>query len=75
MPADCDCGTCCDRCGHTDDCIRHSLTRRPDVASLVAAEDGYPACRAAIRHPSHAATRRHFAAHPMPRQTDWRWSA
>ncbi|WP_236241124.1 hypothetical protein [Streptomyces sp. CC228A] len=43
-----------------------------DLGDLVAAEDGYPACLAAIRHPSHAATRRYFAAHPLPHQTDRR---
>lgn len=32
------------------------------------AEDGYALSRAAIRHPSHAATRAHFLHHPLPRQ-------
>lgn len=38
---DCNCGTCCDRCGHTDDCIRWALTgEQPDVFEQVLAEDG-----------------------------------
>lgn len=38
---DCDCGTCCEQCGHTEDCIRFELLAdRPDIAEQVAAEDG-----------------------------------
>ncbi|MEU5974367.1 hypothetical protein [Streptomyces sp. NPDC047315] len=33
MPADCDCGACCEPCGHLDNCIRWALIgRRPDAA-------------------------------------------
>lgn len=44
---DCDCGTCCDTCGHLDNCIRWDLLLLAsvgdmgwDVAAQVAAEDG-----------------------------------
>lgn len=42
---DCDCGTCCEQCGHLDDCVRHELAGAVgwDVAAQVAAEDGWPA--------------------------------
>lgn len=42
MLRDCDCGACCDQCGHLDDCIRWELTGDgPDMAAQVLAEDGY----------------------------------
>jgi len=28
---DCDCGTCCNACGHTDDCLSVILTRDNDT--------------------------------------------
>lgn len=41
MP-DCDCGTCCDPCGHLDDCIRWELTGETpdDVRALALSADG-----------------------------------
>ncbi|MEW2420495.1 hypothetical protein AB0911_08115 [Streptomyces nigra] len=40
-----------------------------DVADQVAYEDtGRPWAARAIKHPSHAATRAHLAAHPLPQQ-------
>ncbi|MFI6251454.1 hypothetical protein [Streptomyces sp. NPDC051016] len=40
-----------------------------DVADQVAYEDtGRPWGARVIRHPSHAATRAHFAKHPLPGQ-------
>ncbi len=66
----CDCG----EWPHALGCMALTLPAATDadLGDLVAAEDGYPACLAAIRHPSHAATRRYFAAHPLPHQTDRR---
>ncbi|GGT43634.1 hypothetical protein [Streptomyces purpureus] len=68
MPADrfCDCGT--SDLVHGPDCARWDVPYAPDPAELAAAEDGYPYCRSAIRHPSHAATRRHFKTNPLPKQ-------
>ncbi len=68
MPADplCDCGTT--DLVHDAACARFDLDSVADVAAQVAAEDGYVMSRAAIRHPSHAATRRHFKNNPFPRQ-------
>ena len=46
-----------------------------DVADQVAYEDtGRPWAAQAIRHPSHAATRRHLAADPLPVQQGRRTS-
>jgi hypothetical protein len=40
-----------------------------DIADEVAlADTGRPWAARAIKHPSHARTRRHFAAAPLPRQ-------
>lgn len=36
----CDCGACCEACGHYDDCIRNAGRER-NTAFEVAAEDGY----------------------------------
>lgn len=44
MPATCDCGTCCDPCGHLPDCLRWALLPADDRA-LALAEDGYPTTR------------------------------
>jgi hypothetical protein len=44
-----------------------------DIADEVAlADTGRPWAARAIKHPSHARTRRHFAAHPLPQQQDRR---
>lgn len=40
MLRNCDCGACCEACGHDDDCIRNAGRDR-DVAAEVAMEDGY----------------------------------
>ena len=40
MLRNCDCGACCEACGHYDDCIRNAGRER-DVADEVALEDGY----------------------------------
>lgn len=46
-----------------------------DVADQVAYEDtGRPWAAQAIRHPSHAATRAHLTANPLPVQQDRRVS-
>ncbi|MFF7561919.1 hypothetical protein ACFZB4_18350 [Streptomyces pseudovenezuelae] len=46
-----------------------------DVAGQVSYEDtGRPWAARAIKHPSHARTRRHFAANPLPTQADRRAS-
>ncbi|WP_302852031.1 hypothetical protein [Streptomyces sp. CNQ085] len=37
---DCDCGTCCDTCGHTDDCLRWTLLPADDGLARALAEDG-----------------------------------
>lgn len=68
----CDCaadGPVCD-----PDCISWSAPYVTDPAAQAAAEDGYPSLRAAIRHPSHAGTRAHFRANPLPRQQNRRAS-
>lgn len=62
----CDCGTT--DVVHDASCARFDLPSVDDIAAQVAAEDGYPLSRAAIRHPSHAATRRHLKANPFPVQ-------
>ncbi len=44
-----------------------------DVADEVSLQDtGRPWAARAIKHPSHAATRKHFKANPMPQQADRR---
>ncbi|WP_330349235.1 hypothetical protein [Streptomyces sp. NBC_00582] len=44
-----------------------------DIADEVAyADTGRPWGARVIKHPSHAATRRHFEAHPLPTQQDRR---
>jgi hypothetical protein len=46
-----------------------------DVPDQVAYEDtGRPWAARAIKHPSHAATRRYLAANPLPEQQDRRVS-
>jgi hypothetical protein len=40
MLPNCDCGACCEACGHYDDCIRNAERGR-NVADEVALEDGY----------------------------------
>jgi hypothetical protein len=40
MLRNCDCGACCEACGHYDGCIRNAGRER-DVAAEVAMEDGY----------------------------------
>lgn len=38
----CDCGACCDTCGHDDACMSEQERQgEPDVATEVAQEDGY----------------------------------
>jgi hypothetical protein len=38
---DCDCGTCCNACGHLDGCIRWELTGdEPDARELALTADG-----------------------------------
>lgn len=73
MLRNCDCGACCEACGHYDDCIRNAGRER-DVAAEVAMEDGYRPSRGAtlIKHPTHAATRKHLKANPLPEQQDRR---
>jgi hypothetical protein len=68
MP-NCDCGAV-DETDHLPECIRSAAHEQWDIADEVAMEDGYqPArMRALMRHPSHAKTRRHFAASPLPEQ-------
>jgi hypothetical protein len=65
----CDCGACCEACGHYDDCIRNAA-REVNTAFEVAAEDGYRPSRGAseIKHPSMRATRQHLASNPLPGQ-------
>jgi hypothetical protein len=44
-----------------------------DIADEVAyADTGRPWAARAIKHPTHAATRRHLAANPLPVQSDRR---
>lgn len=70
----CDCGACCEACGHYDDCIRNAA-REANTAFEVAAEDGYrPRGASEIKHPSMRATRKHLAANPLPEQQDRRAS-
>ncbi|KUH38421.1 hypothetical protein ATE80_13210 [Streptomyces kanasensis] len=61
---------------HDPACAIHGLipAEAADIPDAVAAEDGYPRMRAAILHPTHAATRRHFAARPLPTQQNRRAS-
>ncbi|MFD9047625.1 hypothetical protein [Streptomyces zaomyceticus] len=68
MTADplCDCGTT--DTVHDSGCARFDLPAVSDMAARVAAEDGYPVSRAAIRHPSFARTRQHFQSSPFPNQ-------
>jgi hypothetical protein len=40
MLPNCDCGGCCEACGHYDDCIRYAA-RELHTADEVALEDGY----------------------------------
>lgn len=40
MLPNCDCGACCEACGHYDDCIRYAAWER-NIADEVAMEDGY----------------------------------
>ena len=40
MLPNCDCGACCEKCGHYDDCIRMAGRER-NIADEVAMEDGY----------------------------------
>lgn len=40
MPTNCDCGTCCEACGHYDGCIRYAARER-NAADEVALTDGY----------------------------------
>ena len=40
MLPNCDCGTCCEACGHYDDCIRLAARER-NLADEVALTDGY----------------------------------
>lgn len=63
------CDSACEGPNHDPGCAYWSAPFATDPAELAAAEDGYPSLRAAIRHPSHAATRAHFKANPLPRQT------
>lgn len=70
----CSCGACCEPCGHEPGCVRYEAAPAVDTAAEVAAEDGFPLLRAAIRHPSHAATRRHFTHQPLPTQQNRRAS-
>ncbi|MDT0381375.1 hypothetical protein RM572_21695 [Streptomyces sp. DSM 42041] len=65
---DCDCGTCCDSCGHASNCTSNETAYDTDTAAQVAAEDGFPRSRSTIRHPLFASTRAHFAASPLPVQ-------
>lgn len=71
MLRNCDCGACCEACGHYDGCIRNERRER-DVAAEIAMEDGYRPARGAseIKHPSMRATRKHLAANPLPGQRE-----
>lgn len=73
MLPNCDCGACCEACGHYDDCIRNARCER-HVADEVAMEDGCRPSRGAslIKHPSHKATRQYLAQNPLPKQQDRR---
>ncbi|MFC9700869.1 hypothetical protein ACFTWD_09280 [Streptomyces sp. NPDC056943] len=68
MPTDplCDCGAT--STVHDPGCARFDRPAVTDLAAQVAAEDGYPVSRAAIRHPSFARTRQHFQSSPFPAQ-------
>lgn len=50
MLRNCDCGACCEACGHYDDCIRNAA-REANTAFEVAAEDGYRLARLAAPRP------------------------
>lgn len=72
MLPNCDCGACCEACGHYDDCIRNG-GRGLSLADEVAMEDGYrPRGASLIKHPTHAATVAHLREHPLPEQQDRR---
>jgi len=73
MMPNCDCGACCDACGHYDDCIRNA-GRELSVADEIALEDGYRPSQGAseIKHPTMRATRKRLAANPLPEQQDRR---
>jgi len=73
MMPNCDCGACCEACGHYDDCIRNA-GRELSVADEIALEDGYRPSQGAslIKHPTHKATREHLREHPLPEQQDRR---
>lgn len=51
MLPNCDCGACCEACGHYDDCIRNARCER-HVADEVAMEDGYRPLPSARRAPA-----------------------
>lgn len=59
---------------HDPECAYWDAAHADGPAAQAAAEDGYPSLRAAIRHPSHAGTRAHFRANPLPRQQNRRAS-
>jgi len=74
MLPNCDCGAV-DESDHLPECIRSAAHEQWDVADEVAMEDtGRPWGARVIKHPSHAKTRRHFAANPLPEQADRRAS-
>lgn len=72
MP-NCDCAAV-DDTDHLPTCARYDQATELDIAHEVAMEDGYQPVRleALMRHPSHAKTGRHFAANPLPVQSDRR---
>ncbi|MDX5568445.1 hypothetical protein PYK79_41320 [Streptomyces sp. ID05-04B] len=51
MLPNCDCGACCEPCGHYDDCIRNAGRER-NVADEVAMEDGYRLLRKVPAQPA-----------------------
>lgn len=63
------CDSDCEGVQHEPGCAYWSARTVDDPAALAAAEDGYPSLRAAIRHPSHSATRAYLKTNPFPRQT------
>jgi hypothetical protein len=68
MLRNCDCGACCEACGHYDGCIRNAGRQR-DAAAEVAMEDGFRPSRGAS-----LIKRRTHAANPLPGQQDRRAS-
>lgn len=78
----CDCGI--DPGEQHESCCMSRYDEALDPGAQAAAEDGlsshqrrisaYPRLAAAITHPSHAQTRQHFAASPLPVQQDRRAS-